>query len=138
MRFRLEITPDLGEAAEQYGRAGQQFDDRIMDDAFTEFEQIPAREAKQRANARGSGWTRLASTIRPVRASSGTVGAEFGGLPDAAGWEFGSNQYRQFGSYLGGKDGYATHSLIKGDWFSDFGEDIADEVWDELTRVMTK
>ena len=139
MRFRLSITPDMGKASKQYVRTGGRFDDVILDDVFTEFEALPAQEAKKRAMARGSGWVRLASTIRPYRSSNATIGVEFGGLPDAAGWEFGSNRYRQFGRYKGGLDGFAVYSLVgDGSWFKKTATDISQDVWDDLVKQLKK
>ena len=140
VQFRMTITPDMGEAADRYGKVGARFDHAVLDDAFTEFERIPAREAKRRANARGSGWTRLASTIRPYRSGAdATVGVEFGGLPDAAGWEFGAVKYPQFGRYLGFPKGYAVYSLVgDGSWFKEFAGDVAEDVWDEMAKLLTK
>jgi hypothetical protein len=97
---------------------------------------MPAKEAKKRAKAKGSGYVRLAADIRPLSNQRDIV-VKIGGrrFPDSVGWEFGAQRWPQFDTWTGNGDdaGYVVFALRRDNkWMDDFLAEYTKELKEVL------
>ena len=119
----IVIDPDI-KTVQKRLRAADKALPRQLGQTHKRLADVPAQEAKRRANAKGSGYVRLAADIRPL-SNQRNIQVKIGGrkFPDSVGWEFGAHRWPQFDTWTGNGDdaGYVVFALRRDDsWMDEF------------------
>lgn len=118
--IRIVVDPDPKKVAKDIGRLVNKPMSKQVGKLHKRLADDPAQEIKKRADSMGSGRVRIGRAVRGSAAASAlTVIGGKASIPDFAGQEWGSKQYRRFLPWKGSGDesGYVIGPMMRDDTY---------------------